>query len=129
MDGSNMIFKVESSGNISWVCSTKCNPIATDDGFIVISKSTCIVHWTDNQRVCLILFRICCYYPLQIKFESRFSFLLQITMKTEHKSPISSMCLSQAARPYICSCSDDKVIIWRLDDFRNEFSEGLKVGV
>ncbi|KAE8744232.1 hypothetical protein FOCC_FOCC009152, partial [Frankliniella occidentalis] len=59
-----------------------------------------------------------------------------VIVDTEHQSPISSLCISPASNPYICSCSDDKVIIWSLNDFHSENKEfcrkpsnGLLVGI
>lgn len=54
-------------------------------------------------------------------------------LDTGHRLPITSVCVSASSNPYICSCSDDKVILWSLDDFSCNYDRtsntGLLVGV
>ncbi|KAK3924770.1 WD repeat-containing protein 27 [Frankliniella fusca] len=101
-------FQVESAANE--ICKNgKCSPVSTENGFIMSNKYSSLILWTNDVKVAL---------------------------DTEHRSPVTSLCISAASSRYICSCSDDKVILWNLNDFYSENTEiyrkpskGLLVGI
>lgn len=52
-----------------------------------------------------------------------------MVLDTGHRLPITTVCVSASSNPYLCSCSDDKVILWSLEDFSSNCSSSSKNGL
>ncbi|XP_034250895.1 WD repeat-containing protein 27-like [Thrips palmi] len=103
-----MILLVDSREAIpEFINFTKCNPVSTENGFLVSVQSSSLMIWIEDNKVVL---------------------------DTGHGLPITTVCVSASSNPYVCSCSDDKVIMWSLEDFSSNHNSrtpnpGLLVGL